>query len=100
MRLILFFLFALLVCSPHHVTQRGNRREDVFFTQADRLRYLDLLGQYAVKHGLAMQAYCLMTARGGELGSLDVSGLQGKPHAACTRTWWSFRRRRRRWVRG
>jgi len=28
---------------PHHVTQRGNRREDVFFTDADRLRYLELL---------------------------------------------------------
>ena len=46
---------------PHHVTQRGNRREDVFFTDADRVRYLELLGKYASKHGLAVQAYCLMT---------------------------------------
>ncbi len=46
---------------PHHVTQRGNRREDVFFTDADRERYLALLGEYAGKHGLAVQAYCLMT---------------------------------------
>jgi len=45
---------------PHHVTQRGNRREDVFFTDADRLRYLELLAEYAAKHGLAVQAYCLM----------------------------------------
>ena len=22
---------------PHHITQRGNRREDVFFTPRDRL---------------------------------------------------------------
>jgi len=46
---------------PHHLTQRGNRREDVFFTAADRQRYLELLGEYAEKHGLAVQAYCLMT---------------------------------------
>jgi len=25
---------------PHHVTQRGNRREDVFFADDDRRRYL------------------------------------------------------------
>ena len=46
---------------PHHLTQRGNRREDVFFTAADRQRYLDLLAEYATKRGLAVQAYCLMT---------------------------------------
>ena len=46
---------------PHHVTQRGNRREDVFVTAADRVRYLDLLAEYAAKGGLAVQAYCLMT---------------------------------------
>jgi len=46
---------------PHHVTQRGNRREDVFFAEADRERYLELLDKYAAKHGLAVQAYCLMT---------------------------------------
>ena len=27
---------------PHHVTPRGNRREDVFFCEADRQRYLAL----------------------------------------------------------
>ena len=28
---------------PHHVTQRGNNRQDVFFTDEDRSYYLDLL---------------------------------------------------------
>ena len=46
---------------PHHVTQRGNRGEDVFFSDADRLRYLALLGTYCRKYGLAIQAYCLMS---------------------------------------
>lgn len=26
---------------PHHVTQRGNRREEVFFSDEDRCRYLE-----------------------------------------------------------
>jgi REP element-mobilizing transposase RayT len=29
----------------HHVTQRGNRRQPVFFSDADRRRYLDLVRQ-------------------------------------------------------
>ena len=45
---------------PHHITQRGNRREDVFFTDNDRRRYLELLKEYPDKHGLEIQAYCLM----------------------------------------
>ncbi len=51
---------------PHHVTQRGHRREDVFFTPADREQYLDLLHHYALAHGLAIQAYCLAARGKGE----------------------------------
>ena len=46
---------------PHHVTQRGNRRADVFFRDDDRRRYLHLLGEYSRRHGVAIWAYCLMT---------------------------------------
>jgi putative transposase len=46
---------------PHHVTQRGNRREDVFFADEDRRRYLLLLLEYSQKHALDVWAYCLMT---------------------------------------
>ena len=46
---------------PHHVVQRGNRREDVFFLAADRLRHMDLLRVYSNRHGLAVVAYCLMS---------------------------------------
>ena len=45
----------------HHVTQRGNRREDVFFSRADRTYFLDLLRQYSAKSGLETVGYCLMT---------------------------------------
>jgi putative transposase len=33
----------------------------VFASDADRLAYLDFLGRYAARHGLAVWAYCLMT---------------------------------------
>jgi putative transposase len=46
---------------PYHVTQRGNRREDVFFCDGDRRVYLELLQKYAQRHGLDIVAYCLMT---------------------------------------
>jgi putative transposase len=46
---------------PHHLTQRGNRREDVFFDDGDRQHYLHLLIEYSAKHGLETLAYCLMT---------------------------------------
>ena len=45
----------------HHVTQRGNRREPVFFEDADRQEYLMLLMDYRGKYGLDVWAYCLMT---------------------------------------
>jgi putative transposase len=45
---------------PHHVTQRGNRREKTFFGDADYRLYRDLLGRAAEKAGVAIWAYCLM----------------------------------------
>jgi putative transposase len=45
----------------HHVTQRGNRRGDVFFSDADRRRFLSLLREYSQDCGLELLAYCLMT---------------------------------------
>ncbi len=46
---------------PHHVTQRGNRRADVFETDADREAYLRFLKRYAGRYGLSVWAYCLMS---------------------------------------
>ncbi|MGR9108384.1 MAG: transposase [Gammaproteobacteria bacterium] len=43
------------------MTQRGNRREDVFFTDDDRLVYLHWLQEYCDKHRVEILAYCLMT---------------------------------------
>lgn len=46
---------------PHHVTQRGNNRQDVFFTDDDRRLYLSLLQEHAEAYGLGLLGYCLMT---------------------------------------
>lgn len=45
---------------PHHVTQRGNRRERVFFEDGDYALYLDLLSEAAARAQVAIWAYCLM----------------------------------------
>ena len=44
----------------HHVTQRGNRREPIFFEDGDQDIYCDLLAEHTRKHGVAVWAYCLM----------------------------------------
>ena len=46
---------------PHHVTQRGNRRVDIFHADADRFKYLSLFDQYRQEYGLEVWAYCLMS---------------------------------------
>jgi putative transposase len=45
---------------PHHVTQRGNRRERTFFEDGDYALYLDLLAEAADRHGIEVWSYCLM----------------------------------------
>ena len=44
----------------HHITQRGNNRQDVFFVDDDRHVYLELLADQARKYGLGIVGYCLM----------------------------------------
>ena len=45
---------------PHHVTQRGNRRERTFFEDGDYALYLDLLAEAAQRAGVEVWSYCLM----------------------------------------
>lgn len=46
---------------PHHVTQRGNARQDVFVSDPLRRAYLELLREHAGRNQLRILAYCLMT---------------------------------------
>ena len=45
----------------HHITQRGNNRQDVFLVDDDRQVYLELFREQADKYGLEVVGYCLMT---------------------------------------
>lgn len=47
--------------TPHHITQRGHRGNDVFFTRADRVDYLSTLVACKAELDLRLYAYCLMT---------------------------------------
>jgi len=44
----------------YHLTARGNRRDDIFLSDDDRLRFLDLLGQEIEQQCWICYAYCLM----------------------------------------
>ncbi len=46
---------------PHHVTEWGNNRQDVFFVDDDRRADLDMLAEQAERFGLRVLGYCLMT---------------------------------------
>ena len=45
---------------PHHIIQRGNRRQEVFFNDEDKRTYLEYLNIYAKPAGISFWGYCLM----------------------------------------
>ena len=45
---------------PHHVTQRGNRRQRTFFNDDDYRAYLDLMSYWCRENAVAIWGYCLM----------------------------------------
>lgn len=45
---------------PHHITQRGNRQMPIFFANADRRYYLDVLTKACMTHDVTCLAWCLM----------------------------------------
>lgn len=45
---------------PHHVTQRGNRREPIFLEDGDQEVYRRLLAEQTRRRGVEVWAYCLM----------------------------------------
>ena len=45
---------------PHHITQRGNRRQKTFFRGDDYQAYISLLSNAKEQAGIDVWAYCLM----------------------------------------
>ena len=50
----------LAINYPHHITQRGNNKETVFFDEEDRKSYLKILKKYSDQWNFDVWAYCLM----------------------------------------
>jgi putative transposase len=51
---------AVVAGFPHHVTQRGNRRQETFFCQGDYALYRSLMAEWCGGCGVEVWAYCLM----------------------------------------
>jgi len=45
---------------PHHLTQRGNRRQQTFFCDDDYREYLALMAEWCDKCGVQIWAWCLL----------------------------------------
>jgi putative transposase len=45
---------------PHHITQRGNRRQKTFFCDEDYREYIDLMAEWCNRCNVTIWAYCLM----------------------------------------
>ena len=45
---------------PHHITQRGNRRQKTFFSNKVYAAYIDLMAEWCNRCGVEIWAYCLM----------------------------------------
>lgn len=45
---------------PHHITQRGNRRQQTFFNDGDYAAYLELMSEWCRDQGVEIWSYCLM----------------------------------------
>lgn len=46
---------------PHHIVQRGNRRQDVFFSNLDKDVYIEFVGKACKKHSVDIWSWCIMT---------------------------------------
>ncbi len=45
---------------PHHITQRGNRKQTIFFNDYDRAAYVRFLTEACQRSGTSCLAWCLM----------------------------------------
>jgi len=46
---------------PHHITQRGNYQQNIFFGDRDRIKYLSLVAENMKRQQVKILAYCLMS---------------------------------------
>jgi putative transposase len=83
---------------PYHVTQRGNRRQQIFFEDGDYALYRDLLAGAVRRAGTQVWAYCLMPNHVHLIVvPADDDGLR-RTFADAHRRYTSFINARQRWT--
>lgn len=45
----------------HHITQRGNYKQNIFIDDIDREKYISIIKKESKRYGLKILSYCLMT---------------------------------------
>jgi putative transposase len=75
---------------PHHITQRGNRRQQTFFELSDYLHYLGLLTEECMKSNVEIWAYCLMP---NHVHLIAVPATENNLHEAVGRTHMRYTKR-------
>ncbi|CAN5159583.1 transposase [soil metagenome] len=83
---------------PHHVTQRGNRREPIFFEDGDHAVYCALLAEQMRKHDVEVWAYCLMPNHVHLILTPAHEAGLGRALGEAHRRYASFINARSRWV--
>ena len=78
---------ARVVDVPHHVTQCGNNRQDVFFVDDDRRAYLAILAAQSARWKLAILGYCLM---GNHVHVVAIPRLRDSLAKALGRAHWIY----------
>jgi len=82
---------------PHHLVQRGNNGEVIFRDASDRQLFLQLLGEAAVAHGVAVHAYVLLDTEAQWLATPATAPALSRAVQALGRRYVSaFNRRHRR----
>lgn len=83
---------------PHHVTQRGNRREAIFFEDGDQEIYRDLLAEQRRKAEVEVWAYCLMPNHVHLIATPQEPGALAKAVGATHLRYTRMINRRERWT--
>jgi len=78
----------------HHVTQRGNPRQETFFGEEDYQHYLELMAQFCRAEQVAIWGYCLIPNHVHVIvipqSAESLRRAIGEPHRRYTR-WINFR---------
>jgi len=79
---------------PHHITQRGNNRQSVFFLPDDYQTYCRILIKYSRLHDLGIIAWCLMPNHVHLLASPEHEDSMARCMAAVSLTYTQYLNRR------